>query len=112
MFSSSLFDDDDDDDDDDFPRVICVKFEQCKRGILSNVVFCGCVTMSKNFIARTKPRDDDDDDIESRLLYVRVFLCFISFVMCCVERVERALDHFLLFCPHLPQIYTHKRDSL
>ena len=39
------------DDDDDF-RVICVKFEQCKRGILSNVVFCGCVTMSKNFIAR------------------------------------------------------------
>jgi hypothetical protein len=25
-------------DDDDF-RVICVKFEQCKRGILSNVVF-------------------------------------------------------------------------
>jgi hypothetical protein len=75
--------------------VICVKFEQCKRGILSNVVFCGCVTMSKNFIARTKPRDDDDDDIESRLLYVRVFLCFISFVMCCVERVERALDHFL-----------------
>ena len=47
---------DDDDDDDDFPRVICVKFEQCKRGILSNVVFCGCVTMSKNFIARTKPK--------------------------------------------------------
>ena len=68
---------DDDDDDDDFPRVICVKFEQCKRGILSNVVFCGCVTMSKNFIARTKPRDDDDIESSS------VRACVSLFYMLC-----------------------------
>ncbi len=72
MFSS-FDDDDDDDDDDDFPRVICVKFEQCKRGILSNVVFCGCVTMSKNFIARTKPRDDDDIESSSVRACVSLF---------------------------------------
>jgi len=87
LFSSSLFDDDDDDDD-DFPRVICVKFEQCKRGILSNVVFCGCVTTSKNFIARTKPRDDDDI-LES--FSVRACVSLFYVVLCCVESVERAL---------------------
>ena len=60
------------DDDDDF-RVICVKFEQCKRGILSNVVFCGCVTMSKNFIARTKP-SKVFFDIMSSVFFTRVFV--------------------------------------
>jgi hypothetical protein len=62
--------------------VICVKFEQCKRGILSNVVFCGCVTMSKNFIARTKPRDDDDD-IESSSVRACVSLFYkFCYVLC------------------------------
>ena len=68
------------DDDDDF-RVICVKFEQCKRGILSNVVFCGCVTMSKNFIARTKPRDDDDIESSSVRACVSLFYKF-CYVLC------------------------------
>ena len=83
MFSSSLFDDDDDDDDDDdFPRVICVKFEQCKRGILSNVVFCGCVTMSKNFIARTKPSKVFFDMSSS--VFARVFVrVFVLSRVCC-----------------------------
>ena len=71
---------DDDDDDDDFPRVICVKFEQCKRGILSNVVFCGCVTMSKNFIARTKPKVFFD----MSSVFTRVFVCvFVLSRDCC-----------------------------
>ena len=62
------------DDDDDF-RVICVKFEQCKRGILSNVVFCGCVTMSKNFIARTKPKVFFDmSSVFTRVFGVCVFV--------------------------------------
>ena len=30
--------------------------------------------MSKNFIARTKPRDDDDDDIESSSVRACVYL--------------------------------------
>ena len=66
--------------DDDF-RVICVKFEQCKRGILSNVVFCGCVTMSKNFIARTKPSKVFFD---MSSVCLSVFLCvYLFYVVCC-----------------------------
>ncbi len=57
-------------------RTMCVTFEQCKRGILSNVTFCGCVTTSKNFIARTKPPPNFfDPDIESRLLSACVCAC-------------------------------------
>ena len=78
---SSLFSFDDDDDD-DFRGVICVKFEQCKRGILSNVVFCGCVTMSKNFIARTKPRVDDDDDMSSFICLFRFVVVVVNVVVC------------------------------
>ena len=79
MFSPSF---DDDDDDDDFRDVICVKFEQCKRGILSNVVFCGCVTTSKNFIARTKPSKVFFDMSSS--VFARVFVrVFVLSRVCC-----------------------------
>ena len=82
------------DDDDDF-RVICVKFEQCKRGILSNVVFCGCVTMSKNFIARTKPKVFFD----MSSVFTRVFgvcICFKSFVVNVV--LSSRLHRLFCFC--------------
>ena len=91
--------------------MICVKFEQCKRGILSNVVFCGCVTMSKNFIARTKPRDDDD--IESSSVRACVYLFYVVLYMFCVGKVWKEL--LTIFCCFVHVYHkfthTHKRDS-
>ena len=123
MFSPSF---DDDDDDDDFRDVICVKFEQCKRGILSNVVFCGCVTMSKNFIARTKPSKVFFDIMSSVFftrVFVRVFVLSPRLLLMVLSssRTPNGVELFshtvcLFSCRHVvsTQIYTHtrERDSL
>lgn len=91
--------------DDDF-RVICVKFEQCKRGILSNVVFCGCVTMSKNFIARTKP--NVFFDMSSARLYACFYACSCFELFQVGNGVQLSRTIGLLFFVST-QIYAHKR---
>ena len=96
------------DDDDDF-RVICVKFEQCKRGILSNVVFCGCVTMSKNFIARTKPKVFFDMSSVFTRVFVCVFVLSRLLLMLLSSRTPSVCFRVVTFPHKFTHTHTQKR---